>query len=199
MLNAVQNHYELLELSPNASQETIERMFRHLAAKWHPDAGGDREKFSQLVEAFENLKDKESRAAYDQGLQKQQIMEARIVSHAEQAGPDTVDRHKLLRLYYAARRQNPKRPALGSATIEALMNVPGEILEFHIWYFREKGWITRDDGGGFCITAEGVDRVESSEIEEATKHLRIEMNKQNTAAAITATDQTAATVPSQVA
>ena len=121
MLNAVQNHYELLELSPNASQETIERMFRHLAAKWHPDAGGDREKFSQLVEAFENLKDKESRAAYDQGLQKQQIMEARIVSHAEQAGPDTVDRHKLLRLYYAARRQNPKRPALGSATIEALM------------------------------------------------------------------------------
>lgn len=197
MLNEDQNHYELLELSPNANHETIERMFRYLATKWHPDAGGDREKFSQLVAAFETLKDPTSRAAYDVSLEQQQLKEARIVSHAQQAGPDTVDRHKLLRLFYAARRQNGKRPALGSVAVETLMNVPGEILEFHLWYFREKGWIKRHEGGGFCITAEGVDRVESHEIEFANNHLRL-THGQNGSTAITTRQSVPATVPATV-
>ena len=197
MLNAVQNHYELLELSPNASEKTIERMFRFLAAKWHPDAGGDRQKFSQLVTAFEALKDPAARAAYDVSLAQQQMKEARIIAHAEEAGADTVDRHKLLRLYYAARRQNSKKPAIGNAGVETLMNVPAEVLEFHLWYFREKGWIKREDNGGYSITAEGVDRVETREIELANTHLRIE-SKQQPAAIVAASHAPPSNVPANV-
>ena len=40
-------------------------MFRYLAAKHHPDKGGDKERFNYLVKAFENLRDSVSRAAYD--------------------------------------------------------------------------------------------------------------------------------------
>ena len=33
-----QDHYEVLEVSPNANSETIERIFRYLATRYHPDA-----------------------------------------------------------------------------------------------------------------------------------------------------------------
>ena len=161
MLNDVQNFYELLELSSNANQETIERMFRYLATKWHPDAGGDKERFSLLVKAFETLKDPASRTAYDISLQQQQRQEANLNSHAQQAGPDTVDRHKLLCLFYAARRQNAKRPALGTVTVETMMNCPAEVLEFHLWYFREKGWIRRDDNCLLYTSPSPRDRTRS--------------------------------------
>ena len=31
------DYYEILEISPNANSETIERIFRHLAQRYHPD------------------------------------------------------------------------------------------------------------------------------------------------------------------
>jgi curved DNA-binding protein CbpA len=31
------NYYEILEISPNATSETIDRMFRYLARRYHPD------------------------------------------------------------------------------------------------------------------------------------------------------------------
>ncbi len=34
------------------------------------------------------------------------------------------------------------------------------MLEFHVWYLKEKHWIERTDTGGFAITAAGVDEVE---------------------------------------
>ena len=172
----VKDYYELMELSPSANQETIEKMFRYLAIRWHPDAGGDKAKFNLLMKAFETLRDPATRTAYDVKLQQQCQEGSELVSHAQKAGPDTVDRHKLLCLFYARRRQEPRKPALGIVTVETLMKCPAEVLEFHLWYFREKAWIKRADNGGFEITAEGVDQVESREIEFA-KQLRIESKR----------------------
>ena len=93
MPDAFEDYYELLELSPNANLETIERVFRYFATKWHPDAGGDNVKFSLLIRAFETLKDPGSRAAYDVKYQQRQQQAANIVEHARAAGTDTVDRH----------------------------------------------------------------------------------------------------------
>ncbi len=173
MSKTAQNYYEILELSTGANQDTIERMFRYLATKHHPDAGGDKEKFSFLVKAFENLRDPVSRATYDAKLQQEQKDNAGLAEHARQAGPDTADRHELLCLFYARRRQNENSPAIGTLTIEKMMKLPTEVLSFHLWYFREKGWIKREENGGFAITAEGVDRVEASEM-AMNHHLRIE-------------------------
>lgn len=62
-------YYDLLEVSKSASQEEIKRSFRKQAMKYHPDRNpGDKEaeqKFKQINEAYEVLKDEQKRAAYD--------------------------------------------------------------------------------------------------------------------------------------
>lgn len=170
------DYYELLELSPNANLETIERVFRYFATKWHPDAGGDKERFTLLIQAFEMLRDPESRAAYDALYQQRQQQAANLVENARKAGVDTVDRHKLLGIFYAKRRQDYRKPALGISTIERAMHCPAEVLEFHLWYFKEKGWIKREETGGFSITSDGVDRMESTEVKEAN-HMLLEWQR----------------------
>ena len=59
--------YEVLQLSPNADAETISRVYRLLAARYHPDNRemGDSEKFIRLSEAYQILSDPEKRARYD--------------------------------------------------------------------------------------------------------------------------------------
>src|SRR6476659_1926435 len=61
------DYYEILEISPNANTETIERVFRYLAMRYHPDnqGTGDLARFSQIVEAHNTLKDPVKRAQYD--------------------------------------------------------------------------------------------------------------------------------------
>ena len=194
MSKTAKNYYEILELSPSANQDTIERMFRYLATKHHPDAGGDREKFSFLVKAFENLRDPVSRATYDAQLQEQKREKAGLAEHARQAGPDTADRHELLCLFYARRRQNEDNPAIGMMTIEKMMNLPAEVLKFHLWYFREKGWVQREENGGLSITAEGVDRVESQEM-AMSNHLRIEAHEDQVAITTTHFGQASPIIP----
>jgi len=170
------NYYEVLELSPNATCETIERMFRFLATKQHPDAGGDKEQFSQLVKAFEVIRNPSTRALYDAELTRLNQQNDHLVQHAAQAGNDVADRHELLCLFYARRRQARNQPALGTMTVEKMMGISNEVLDFHLWYFREKGWIKRAEDGGFAITADGVDKVEASEI-QIGNHLRIESHQ----------------------
>jgi len=165
------DYYELLELSPNANLETIERVFRYFATKWHPDAGGDKDKFATLIQAFEILKNPETRAKYDSIYAERQQQAANLVETARKAGHDTVDRHKLLCLFYAKRRQTSTKPGLGISSVEHMMKCPAEILDFHLWYFREKGWIKREENGGYSITAEGVDRIESTEVAQANQQL----------------------------
>ncbi len=51
--------YEILQLSPNADGETISRVYRLLAARYHPDnrETGNSEKFLRLSEAYQILSD----------------------------------------------------------------------------------------------------------------------------------------------
>ena len=61
------DYYEILEISPNANSGTIERMFRYLAQRYHPDNQdtGDRLRFDVIVEANDTLRDPVKRAQYD--------------------------------------------------------------------------------------------------------------------------------------
>ncbi len=54
------DYYEVLQISSNADQETISRIFRHLAKRYHPDnpKTADRDKFDQLVTAHGTLTDR---------------------------------------------------------------------------------------------------------------------------------------------
>jgi hypothetical protein len=62
-----QDCYEVMQLSPNADAETISRVYRMLAFRYHPDntETGNSEKFIRLSEAYRILGDPEKRARYD--------------------------------------------------------------------------------------------------------------------------------------
>ena len=66
------NFYEFLQISPHAKPETIHRIYRFLAARYHPDnkLTGDLEKFLLLNQAYEVLSDPERRAECDTGAKK---------------------------------------------------------------------------------------------------------------------------------
>ena len=67
---AQQDFYEILGVSKQASDAEIKQAFRKLAMQYHPDRNsGDakaEQKFKEINEAYDVLKDKEKRAAYDQ-------------------------------------------------------------------------------------------------------------------------------------
>ena len=170
------NHYDTLEVSASASFETVERVFRYLAKRYHPDSAehGDIKKFAQIAEAYEVLGDPERRANFDVELGKQKVAEVELVEGAGTVGDDTADRHQLLSLFYAQRRKDIKNPGLGLNTVEQLMGIPVEVLDFHVWFFREKGWIQREEGGAISITADGVEKLEASAERQAEQNrLRI--------------------------
>ena len=68
MAVAFQDYYEALEVPRDASEEEIRRSYRRLARKYHPDINkepGAEDRFKQLSEAYEVLRDKDKRAQYD--------------------------------------------------------------------------------------------------------------------------------------
>lgn len=69
----MKNYYEILEVNKNASQETIAKVYKFLAKKYHPDANPDNkqeaeEKFKEISEAYEILSNEEKRKQYDEEL-----------------------------------------------------------------------------------------------------------------------------------
>jgi len=63
------DYYQIMGLSKNATKEEVKRAYKKLARKYHPDVSKEtnaEEKFKELGEAYEVLKDPEKRAAYDQ-------------------------------------------------------------------------------------------------------------------------------------
>jgi len=60
------DYYKILGVERDADEKAIKRAFRKLAAKYHPDKGGDEAKFKEINEAYEVLSDPEKRKLYDQ-------------------------------------------------------------------------------------------------------------------------------------
>ena len=158
------DHYEVLQLSPRADQTTIQRVFRHLAKRYHPDnqESGDAERFKQVMDAFEVLSDPARRAKYDARYQDLREAHWRIFDQ-ESAGNDVVVdrrlRDALLSILYTARRNDAERPGLGVIELERLLGCPEQHMRFHLWYLKQNGWIERTESGTYAVTASGVDQV----------------------------------------
>lgn len=45
-----------------------------------------------------------------------------------------------------------------------LLCQPLELVEFHVWYLKAKGWVERIDSGQLAISALGVDKVEQGRL-----------------------------------
>ena len=63
------NYYQILEVNPSATLNEIKQSFRTLALKYHPDKNknseSSKEKFMQIIEAYEVLSDQYARKRYD--------------------------------------------------------------------------------------------------------------------------------------
>ena len=63
---AAKDYYKILGVSKDASADDIKNAYRNLAHKYHPDKGGDAEKFKEINEAYQILSNKDKRSQYDQ-------------------------------------------------------------------------------------------------------------------------------------
>jgi len=157
--------YEIMQLSPNADTDTVQRVYRILAQRYHPDAEetGNKEMFLKLCEAHQILSDPQRRAGYDAQYRESKLLHWKIFDQAEAAkGPEAERRKRqgILELLYAKTLHDPERAALTVFEFEQLLGCPREHLEAAFWYLKGKNYIKRGDNGRFSITVTGFDEVE---------------------------------------
>jgi curved DNA-binding protein CbpA len=159
------DYYEFLQISSNAEPETIHRVFRFLAARFHPDnpETGNLEAFTQLKQAYDILSDPDLRAHYDAASKTgttQSDSYSTSIDFMDDLEGELNRRLAILALLYIRRRTTPDFPEVSLAEVEERMGCPRDYLGFTTWYLRKKGYITREDNSDFALTADGVDFVE---------------------------------------
>jgi curved DNA-binding protein CbpA len=163
----IPDYYEFLQISPSAEADTVHRVYRYLAARFHPDnrETGNAERFFMLTQAYEVLSDPERRAAYDVTRQTTpQEPLSTWIDFMDNMEGELNRRLAVLTVLYFQRRTNPNRPELSFRDIEGRLGFPRDYLTFTAWYLRTKGFITRADSSEFAITSEGVDFVETQRV-----------------------------------
>jgi curved DNA-binding protein len=163
------DYYEVLQLSPRATADTVERVYRVLAKRYHPDnqETGDAQTFSELHEAFEVLSDPRARAAYDVSYDEQRQVTWKVFKQESAGGDRANDRrlfHAILSLLYIQRRRDPEKGGLGTVALERMLACPQEHLEFPLWYLKQRGWIERLESGHLAITVEGIDKLGNDDL-----------------------------------
>ena len=160
------DYYEALQVSPSAEFDTIQRIYRLLAQRFHPDNGetGDAARFRVVHEAYETLSDPERRAKYDVIHHQRKQDRWRLVSAGAKVEEDfeleQINRLTVLEALQAKRRLEPGADGMPVSELEALTGRPREHLEFTVWYLKEKKFVARDDSARLLITADGVDFLE---------------------------------------
>ena len=173
-----EDYYEVLQVSPNADYDTIHKVFRALAQRFHPDnpQTGDEAWFKVLVRAYETLSDVQRRASYDARRPAEQKARWKIFENAEAAKGIEAERRKrqsLLSLLYVRRASDSVTPSMTLHELEQLLGCPREHLEFALWFLKENAWVVRFDNGRYSITAKGVERAEDLGLTGITREDRM--------------------------
>lgn len=160
------DYYEVLQISPNAEPDTIHRVYRLLAQRFHPDnqETGDPARFRQITDAYQVLSDPEHRARFDVRHQQVRQERMRIVSNGAKSHTDfeleQLVRLTVLEALYTERRTNPGSSGIFDLDLEGLTGQSRDHLEFTFWYLIARGLIKRGDSSRLLITADGVDYLE---------------------------------------
>ncbi len=159
------DYYELMQISPNAEMETIQRVYRMLASRYHPDnpETADPDRFMLLNEAYGILSNQESRGAYDMTYQTGRTQPMEVFNLKEFAMGISGENHRrmgILCLLYNRRRTDPDKPGMSLLDFEKVMSFPREHLIFTMWYLQSKGLLLQGEQSDFAISAEGVDYIE---------------------------------------
>jgi curved DNA-binding protein CbpA len=163
------DYYEALQISVNAEPETVHRVYRLFAQRYHPDnkETGSESRFRLVTEAYRVLSDPKLRAQYDLAHERQQKERWRLVEHGADNGNDFLSeravRATVLEVLYTKRRLEPHEPGIFLIDLEKLTGRPREHLEFTVWFLVQKKLIQRADNSILVITADGVEYLESQE------------------------------------
>jgi curved DNA-binding protein CbpA len=161
------DYYEVLQVSDNAEPETISRVYRILAQRYHPDnrETGNDARFREITEAYQILSDAEKRASYDATNQKRKKDRWRVVSAGVESENnfelEQVVRLTVLEALYTKRRIEPDNPGIYLRDLERMIGRPQEHLQFTIWYLSQKKLINSDDARMY-LTADGAEYLEES-------------------------------------
>jgi hypothetical protein len=140
--NQAADYYEILQISPNAEPETVHRVFRLLAQRFHAKLRQERWRLvASGAEADNNFDGERS------------------------------IRFTVLEVLYTRRRLEIESPGLSPLDLEKLTGRAREHLEFTIWYLVQKKYITRSDGSMLQITVDGVEYLESNYTANAQRRL----------------------------
>ena len=161
------DYYEVLQVSDTAEPETINRVYRIFAQRYHPDnqETGNEARFREITEAYQILSNPEKRAQYDATSQKRRKERWRVVSAAADSENDfemeQVVRLTVLEALYTKRRVDPANPGIFLRELERMLGRPREHLEFTIWFLSQKKLISNDDARMY-LTADGAEYLEES-------------------------------------
>ena len=145
------DYYEVLQISISAEPETVHRVYRLLAQRYHPDNAetGNEAKFRQVAEAYQVLSDPQERARYDARHERQRQERWRFAQLGETADTDFDGEQNLrmtvLEVLYTKRRLEPAEPGIFHIDLEKLTGRPREHLEFTLWYLIQKKLVNRTD------------------------------------------------------
>jgi curved DNA-binding protein CbpA len=162
------DYYEILQVSQSADPETIHRVYRFLAQRFHPDNAdtGNEARFREIHQAYTVISDAEQRARYDITYQQHRKERWRLVSAGAQSENDfeleQSMRLMMLEALYTKRRLEPDEPAIFAGDLESLLGRAREQLQFTIWFLQQKKFVTRDDNSRLLITADGVEFLEQN-------------------------------------
>lgn len=108
----MKNYYEILEVDKNASKEVIEKAYRTLAKKYHPDLqqGLQQQEYSEKMkiinQAYDVLSDDKKREEYNQKLENERIQrEKNQYSSGENQSISREEQDRIIRENYELKQQ----------------------------------------------------------------------------------------------
>ena len=167
MANGEVDLYEVLQVSDTAEPETINRVYRIFAQRYHPDNQdtGNETRFREITEAYQILSNPEKRAQYDATNEKRRRDRWRVVSEGATSENnfelEQAVRLTVLEALYTQRRIEPSNPGIYLRELERMVGRPREHLEFTIWFLNQKKLISSDDSRMY-LTADGAEYLEES-------------------------------------
>ena len=162
------DHYETLQVSANADAEMIQRAYRLLAQRFHPDnrETGNSDRFRALSEAYHVLSNPERRAQYDVVHQQQRRDRWRLVTNGTKIENTFHMQHAMrltvLEVLYTRRHTDPDKPSIFPIELAELVGVAREQLEFTLWFLLQKGFVQRTDNSHMAITVAGAEYLEEN-------------------------------------
>ncbi|HVY92660.1 MAG TPA: DnaJ domain-containing protein [Bryobacteraceae bacterium] len=170
--NFESDYYEIFRLTPRADRDNLERVYRTLADRFHPDnrGTGDAKAFQRVKKAFETLTNDTERAKYNAA--RQQVIASRRFCLRGQEFFDGVRgsqnrRLAVLCILYRQKLATHESPGLATVDLEQLTGCTSEELTAALWYLCEKNWASLGELSDYSITAEGFDVVEREALDRS--------------------------------